>query len=64
MNNSSNLKVVSYNVRGLKPRNYDYLQSLFDRSDFLLIQETWLYEFEHRNISKIYLVVVALVSQV
>ena len=47
------LNIVSFNIKGLKPRNYDYLQSLFDKSDILLIQETWLYEFEHRNISKI-----------
>ena len=48
-----NLSIVSFNIKGLKPRNYDYLQILFHKFDFLLIQETWLFDFEYENISKI-----------
>ena len=53
MNFPSRLKVMSYNVRGLKPRNYDYLQYIFDKTDILLIQESWLYDYEHSNVCKI-----------
>ena len=48
-----NLNIISYNVKGFKPRNYDYLEYLFNRTDILLIQESWLYEHEHDKVSNI-----------
>ena len=49
----NNLCISSYNCKGFKYRNYNYLQKLFDKSDVLLIQEHWLYDFEFGNFSNV-----------
>ena len=41
------LKIASYNCQGAKFRNYDYLKDIFSKCDILLLQETWMYDFEH-----------------
>ena len=48
-----NLCISSYNCKGFKNRNYNYLKGLFDKSDVLLIQEHWLYDFEFGNFNNI-----------
>ena len=47
MANFNPLKITSYNCQGVKDRNYNYLNELFNNCDVLLLQETWLYNFEH-----------------
>ena len=47
------LKFSSFNCTGFKYRNYNYLQQLFTDTDILLIQETWLYSFQHSEIDNI-----------
>ena len=46
MSKLSSLALISFNVKGFKERNYDYLRDLFEKCDLLLLQETWLYKFE------------------
>ena len=40
------IKITSFNCTGFKPRNYDYISDIYNKCDILLIQETWLYNFE------------------
>ena len=47
------IKFTSFNCNGFKNRNYDYIRDVFNRCNILFLQETWLYEFEHKQISKI-----------
>ena len=47
MGTLNQLKITSFNCQGFKYRNYDYLKDIFNKSDILLLQETWLYNFEH-----------------
>ena len=42
----NNLKIASFNCKGFKKRNFDYLRYLFDKNDVMFIQESWLYNFE------------------
>ena len=41
------LKITSFNCQGFKFRNYDYLKEIFNKCDIIILQETWLYNFEH-----------------
>ena len=43
-----NLRISSYNCAGFKHRNYNYINNLFNNCDILLLQETWLYNFEFK----------------
>ena len=47
------LSIVSFNYKGFKPRNYDYIDKLFVLSDILLLEETWLYNFEINKIKNL-----------
>ena len=47
------LNFVSYNIKGFKNRNFDYVKSLFASSDVLFLQETWLYDSESDMISTV-----------
>ena len=47
------LKITSYNCNGFKSRNYNYIKEIFQKCDILLLQETWLHTFEHKNFSNI-----------
>ena len=47
------LRITSYNCKGFKFRNYDYLKHLFKQNEIMLLQETWLYEFEHREFVRV-----------
>ena len=47
------LKVISYNCKGFKERNYDYLVNIYTQCQILLIQETWLYSFQQDSIAKL-----------
>ena len=44
-------KIASFNCKGFKKRNYNYLNNVFNKVDFLLLQETWLYDYESDVIS-------------
>ena len=48
----SKLKLTTFNCQGFKERMYDYVNEVFMQSDLLLLQETWLYNFEHSNFNK------------
>ncbi len=50
---AKSLKIVSFNCSGIKFRNYDYLKDIFMKCEFLLIHETWLYNFQHEEIGKV-----------
>ena len=52
---SDKLNITSFNCKGFKTRNYDYLNSIFSKCDILLIQESWLYSFEIENVNKVLL---------
>ena len=43
----------TFNCEGFKNRMYDYTKSKFKNCDILLLQETWLYNFEHKNFTDI-----------
>ena len=43
----SNFKIATFNCQGFKTRMYDYIKELFYSCDILVLQETWLYNFEH-----------------
>ena len=47
-----NLKITSYNCNGFKQRNYEYVNEIFKKCNILMLQETWLYNFEHNNFMK------------
>ena len=48
------LKITSFNCKGFKYRNYNYINDIFKSFNILMLQETWLYNFEHCNfVSKI-----------
>ena len=47
---ANNVRFSSFNVTGFKPRNYDFLKSMFSKCDVLLLQETWLYNSQQNII--------------
>ena len=47
------LTFVSYNATGFKERNYEFLKSIFSKCDVLMLQETWLYNFQQHNITNV-----------
>ena len=47
------LSISSFNVKGFKYRNYDYLRKLFSHNDILFLQEVWLHDFEFHLIGDI-----------
>ena len=44
------LGIVSFNCKGFKSRNFDYLRDLYNKHEIMMIQETWLYSFEENVI--------------
>ena len=48
------LDIISYNCKGFKERNYDYIKNLFNKCDVLMLQETWLYKFQESNIKNLF----------
>ena len=49
----NDIRIISYNCKGFKNRNYDFVQDIFMRCEILLIQESWLYNFEIDKISNV-----------
>ena len=49
----SNVKICTFNCKGLKPRNYPYIKDLSTMFDIILLQETWLHDFEIDIINEI-----------
>ena len=49
----SKLKVISFNCKGFKSRNYSYLNRLYKNCDILFMQETWLHNFEKKDINNV-----------
>ena len=47
------LRIASFNVKGFKDRNYNMIRELFNICDILCVQETWLYNFQHKTIGKV-----------
>ena len=43
---SRDLTIISFNCKGLKHRNYEYIKKIFESTDILLVQEHWLFDFE------------------
>ena len=52
-NMAGKLKITTFNCQGFKYRMYDYVKEIFKQCDILLLQETWLYNFEHSNFANI-----------
>ena len=46
------LKITSFNCQGFKFRNYNYVNEIFKLCNILMLQETWLFNFEHNNFIK------------
>ena len=46
------LKITSFNCQGFKFRNYNYIREIFNKCNILMLQETWLFNFEHINFIK------------
>ena len=46
MDSSSPMKICSYNCKGFKFRNFEYVKKILKCTDFLFLQETWLYDLE------------------
>ena len=44
------LIIASYNCKGFKQRNYQYINKIFSKCHILMLQETWLYDFETKHI--------------
>ena len=49
----SKLKFATLNCQGFKKRMYKYIKQKFNECDVLLLQETWLYNFQHKHFTKI-----------
>ena len=47
------LKCITYNCKGLKYRNYMYINKLYDKNDILFLQEHWLFPSEFKIINDI-----------
>ena len=47
------LKITTFNCQGFKDRMYEYVKEVFLQCDIILLQETWLYNFEHKNFANI-----------
>ena len=47
------LSITTFNCKGWKPRNFPYLQKIFQSCTFLLIQEHWLFECEFQKLTNI-----------
>ena len=52
-NMAGKLKITTFNCQGFKDRMYDYVKEVFLKCDIMLLQETWLYNFEHTNFTNI-----------
>ena len=48
-----NMKICSFNCKGFKNRNYSYIKELSNKFDIILLQETWLHDFEIDKVNKI-----------
>ena len=46
MATNDSINLCSYNVKNYDPTKYNIIKELFDKCDFLLLQETWLIESE------------------
>ena len=44
-----NLRIISFNCAGFKYRNFNYIKDTFKKCDILMLQETWLYNFEFNS---------------
>lgn len=49
--NSMNMSLCSWNMRGHGADRVRYAQSLLENNDIVLVQETWLYDFEFHKLS-------------
>ena len=47
------LKYTTFNCQGFKTRMHNYVKEKFKICDVLLLQETWLYKFDHKIFKKI-----------
>ena len=50
---AGNFKITTFNCQGFKNRMYDYVIDVFKKCDILILQETWLHNFEHKLFSDI-----------
>ena len=47
------IRITTFNCAGFKHRNFNYLKETFDKCDILLLQETWLYNFQFNEFNKV-----------
>ena len=47
------LSFTTYNCTGFKNRNYDFLRDAFSKCQVLFMQETWLYNAQHKDIANV-----------
>ena len=53
MSVKNKLLISSFNVKGFKFRNYEYIKKLYTKNDILFLQETWLHDFEFNSIGNV-----------
>ena len=53
MSSSNIFSIATYNCKGFKFRNFNYISKLFDKIDILMLQEHWLHDFEFDTFNKI-----------
>ena len=49
----SNITISSFNCKGFVPRNYEYISKIFSKSDIVLLQEHWLYDYEFNKFKSV-----------
>ena len=47
------LSFSSFNCKGFKYRNFEYISKLYKSSDVMLIQEHWLRNFEFKEFNNV-----------
>ena len=47
------LNLLSYNSKGFKNRNFNFIQHVLDGYSFICMQEHWLYDFQFKDFHKI-----------
>ena len=48
-----NIRIATYNIKGFKPRNYEFVTKISKDCEVFLIQETWLYNYEIKYIQQV-----------
>ena len=48
------LSVITFNCKGFKMRNYEFLKYIYNECNILFLQEHWLFSFQFTDFSKLF----------